>query len=122
MIFDGRATGGSRPKPASGKVGQFDAKKKLIGDSTSSNYNTLAVMTNLQKFLAWNRERRRKNRVSLLISCVVFIPAYFLATQFTSSHADAVFISLIVAIVIGVSFGPLVSRFLARTPTNEKRR
>jgi hypothetical protein len=71
-------------------------------------------MTNLQKFVAWYKELQRKNTVTVLIVFVVSIPIYFVATQLTSSREDAVFISLIVAIVIGVSFGPLVYRFLAR--------
>jgi FtsH-binding integral membrane protein len=79
-------------------------------------------MTNLRKFVAWYKELLRTNTVSVLIVFVVLIPTYFVATQFTSSHEDAVFISFLVAIVIGVSFGPLVSRFLARPPTNERRR
>jgi len=79
-------------------------------------------MTNLRKFVVWYKERQRKNRVAVLIVFMVFIPIYFVATQLTSSQGDAVFISFLVAIVIGVSFGRLVSRFLARPPTNEGRR
>ncbi len=82
----------------------------------------LGAMTNLRKFLAWIKEQQRKNGVTVLISSVVFIPTYFVATQFTSSYADAVFISLVVAIVVGVSFGSFVSRFLARPRSNERRR
>ena len=78
-------------------------------------------MTNLQKFLAWNKERQRSNKVAVLILFVVYIPTYFVATQFTSNHEDAAFISFLVAIIIGGSFGPLVSRLFAWPVKNERR-
>jgi len=73
-------------------------------------------MTNLQKFLAWNKERQRKNKVAVLTAFVAFVPIYFVATQFTSNHGDAAFLCLMVAIIVGVSFGPWISRFLRQPP------
>src|SRR2546429_8547168 len=76
-------------------------------------------MTNLQKFLAWNKERQRKNRVAVLTAFVAFIPTYFVATQFTSNHEDVVFFCFMIAIIIGVSFGPWINRFLGQ-PTKKR--
>jgi ABC-type Mn2+/Zn2+ transport system permease subunit len=73
-------------------------------------------MKNLQKFLAWNKERVRKNRVSLLTSAIVFLPTYLVASQFTSNYHDGVFLSFLIAIIIGISFGPLISYFITRPP------
>jgi hypothetical protein len=73
-------------------------------------------MKNLQKFLAWNKERERKNRVSLLTSAIVFLPTYLVVSQFTSKYDDCVFLSFLIAIIVGISFGPLVYYFLTRPP------
>ena len=78
-------------------------------------------MMNLREFSTAIKEQQRKNKIALLILFVVFIPAYFVATQFTASQTEAVFISFLVAIVIGVSFSPFVSRFRGRPPRNERR-
>jgi len=71
-------------------------------------------MIDFRKFSAWDKERRRVNSVSVLVMFVLLIPAYFVASQFTSSHDDAVFASFLVAIIIGITFGPLISYFLRR--------
>ena len=90
-----------------------------MGIAPGRSTRSLGVMTYLRKFFGGIRELNKKNGVVVLVLLVAFIPTYFVATQFTTSDVDAIFISFVVSIVIGVSFGPFVRRFLARPRTNK---
>ena len=71
-------------------------------------------MANLQKLIAWNKERKRRSIVTLLLMAILIFPTYLIVTLFTSNHDDAEFLTFLVVIIISISFGPLVSYFLGK--------
>ena len=50
----------------------------------------------------------------MLLAVVLVIPIYFTATHLTSNQDDAEFAAFLVAIVLGITFGPLIDYFLHR--------